>query len=82
MLQIDPKKGTAQTVGNRSVLELAPGLRIWPWHGTVEAADGCIYGIPYAATSVLKFDPRTQKLSTFGQLQAGDKKYSCGVLGP
>ena len=83
VLQIDPRKGTTRMVGD-SVLEHAAGVTSWPWQGTVAAADGCIYGIPRDATSVLRFDPRTQKLSTFGDIPDDNgsyRKYWGGILG-
>ena len=82
VLQIDPseEKGTVRMVGG-SVLELADGVKEWPWFGSVAASDGCVYGIPRNATSVLKFDPRHQTLSTFGKLDEGLDKYRCAVLG-
>ena len=82
VLKIDPAEGTARTVGTRSVLTLAQGVRDYPWYGSIAAADGCIYGIPNNAGSVLRFDPRTQKLSTFGHLVLGKRKYKSAVLGP
>ena len=82
VLQIDPtqKEATARKVGD-SVLGLAVGVTSWPWRGTVAAADGCVYGIPHNAMSVVRFDPRTRKLSTFGHLDAGPDKYDCAVAG-
>ena len=80
VLQIDPSKRTALEVGD-SVLKHSKGVKDFPWYNMVAAADGCIYGIPYNATSVLKFDPRTQELSTFGKLTAR-AKYVSGALGP
>ena len=84
VLQIDPSKGSVRKVGVR-VLEHAGGVKRDIWHGTVAAADGCVYGIPSHATSVLRFDPRTQELSTFGDLR-GDGvdsvRYRSGILGP
>ena len=82
VLQIDPSKGqgTVRMVGD-SVLGLADGVKEWPWFGTVAASDGCVYGIPRNAKSVLKFDPRQKTLSTFGKLGEGLDKYRCAVLG-
>ena len=78
ILKIDPSESTVQMVGD-SVLDHTKVIS-FPWRGTVAAADGCIYGIPYNATSVLKFDPRTQELSTFGHLDDGEEKYNGGIL--
>ena len=84
MLQIDTRNGTVQTVGG-SVLTLEGIAQHRNKHGlygdSVAAADGCIYGVPQGARRVLRFDPRTKKLSTFGEL-GGHVKYEFGVVGP
>ena len=41
-----------------------PGIA--KWFGGVLAADGNIYGIPFNATQVLCFDPRTQQATLVG----------------
>ena len=51
------------------------------WVGGVLAPNGCIYGIPYNSTTVLKIDPATDTTSTFGSL-AGADKWLGGVLAP
>ena len=38
------------------------------WIGAVLAPNGCIYGIPFSATDVLKIDPTTDTTSMFGGL--------------
>ena len=50
------------------------------WSGGVLAADGNIYGIPYNATQVLRFDPRTQQATRVGAELPGGDKWSGGVL--
>jgi hypothetical protein len=56
-----------------------PGDR--KWQGGVLAADGNIYGIPYSATQVLRFDPRTQQATRVGaELPGGNRKWQGGVL--
>ena len=50
------------------------------WYGGLLGLDGCIYGIPNCATAVLRVDPRTQEVSTFGEADLpdtpfGDQKY-------
>ena len=52
MLRIDPKSDQIELVGDSF-----PGR--WKWYGGILAGDGCIYGIPYCAASVLKIDPAT-----------------------
>ena len=49
------------------------------WAGGVLAPNGMIYGIPQDNTAVLKIDPTTDLLTTFGSL-AGSAKWSGGVL--
>ena len=51
-------------------------------HTAVEAADGCIYGIPTQNNTVLRFDPRTNKLTTFGHIEDNAllKNYAPGTL--
>ena len=53
----------------------------YKWSGGVLAADGNIYGIPYQATQVLRFDPRTQQATLVGDQLPGDRvKWQGGVL--
>ena len=50
------------------------------WRGGVLAADGNIYGIPFSATQVLRFDPRTQQATLVGAELPGGGKWRGGVL--
>ena len=50
------------------------------WDGRVLAADGNIYGIPFNATQVLCFDPRTQQATLVGEQLPGSGKWFGGVL--
>ena len=50
------------------------------WGGGVLAADGNIYGIPFDATQVLRFDPRTKQATLVGDQLPGDGKWLGGVL--
>ena len=65
------------------------------WRGAVLGPDGNIYGIPTNATSVLKLDPATRKVTTFGDfgtalapancsgaVHCGLEKWIGGVLAP
>ena len=55
MLKIDPKQQQVSTIGT------LPGGG-WKWHGGVTGPDGCIYGIPANADTVLKIDPMAQRV--------------------
>ena len=50
------------------------------WDGRVLAADGNMYGIPFNATQVLCFDPRTQQATLVGDELPGPGKWHGGVL--
>ena len=74
MLKIDPVRRSCEMVGG-DVRRLAPDVESTAWDGTVAAANGCIYGLPSKARSVLCYDPRTQEISVFGELEdAGSLK--------
>ena len=83
VLKIDTVKGTAEEVGG-SVMEFAGSATDSPWRCPIEGADGCIYCCPRMATSVLRFDPRTHELSTFGDVDTGISQahYIAANLGP
>jgi hypothetical protein len=44
------------------------------WDGSVRGADGCIYGIPFCASRVLKFDPTDHSIKLIGP-DLGDENY-------
>jgi len=53
------------------------------WSGGVLAANGYIYGIPSNSDTILKIDPATDTVTTFGSLGSGsDLKWIGGVLSP
>ena len=52
------------------------------WTDLVLAADGNLYGIPYEADQVLRFEPATSERSFFGDTFSGNKKWQRGVLAP
>ena len=60
----------------------------WKWHGGVVGGDGCIYGIPAHADTVLKIDPHRGELVQipfeYTCHHRNDRKYKYlgGVLGP
>ena len=56
------------------------------WYGGVLAPNGCVYGIPGTANTVLKIDPATDTVTTFGSVSAvtgittAQNSYFDGVL--
>lgn len=40
----------------------------YKWLGGAHGADGCVYGMPSDATSLLKIDPATDRCTTFGRV--------------
>jgi len=72
-----------------SIGVLSPGG--WKWHGGVLGSDGCVYGLPNHADSVLKIVPETGLVTTIGgplkggrnregSKYEGQYKYLGGVL--
>ena len=52
------------------------------WAGGVIGPDGCIYGLPFVAERLLRFDPLTQQATLVGgDLGQGGGKWSCGLVG-
>ena len=97
MLKIDPTHSTSEQVG-RDLRPLAGEANTKAWVDAVAGADGCIYGLPLQANCVLRFDPSTNKFTTFGNVEDTNlnkmhasgvlptdmrvEKYGTGVLGP
>jgi len=52
------------------------------WYGTILGGDGCFYGIPYSATSVLRINPRTDDVRLIGNLPEGIGKWHGGSSTP
>lgn len=52
------------------------------WFGAILGKDGCIYCIPCNANRVLRINPKTGQLSTFGELPKGGWKWRHGALAP
>ena len=82
------------TLGSCRWIELTDGLQLGggiqasvfgslagvdKWVGGVRAGNGCIYGVPYDSTTVLKIDPSDDSTTTFGSLTGGNK-WNGGVL--
>ena len=56
------------------------------WYGGIKGPDGAIYGMPYAAESVLRIDPTTEEVTQLGYLPSedtscGTHKWHGGILG-
>lgn len=49
------------------------------WYGGILGVDGCIYGIPYTATGVLRIDPRNDTVQVLGDF-VGPYKWHGGLL--
>jgi len=52
----------------------------YQWLGGAYGADGCIYGMPSDATSILRIDPLRNEATTFGKVSERKNKYQGGVL--
>ena len=48
--------------------------------GGSHGADGCIYGMPSDATTILRIDPERNEATTFGTVDGGRNKWQGGVL--
>ena len=51
----------------------APSIGRGKYYGGLLGGDGCIYGVPQCADGVLKIDPATQEVTTFGAVPGGWK---------
>ncbi len=51
----------------------------YKWLGGSYGADGCIYGMPSDATSILRIDPITNKATTFGRCSATKNKWQVRI---
>ena len=50
------------------------------WNSSVKGADNCIYGIPYCARRVVKFDPFNNIITEIGpDLGVGGNKWNGGT---
>ena len=50
------------------------------WYGGLVGDDGCIYGIPNSATSVLKINPADETVELMGPVPPGQFKWHGGVV--
>ena len=69
---------SAYSIGTTSTFGSLIGTE--KWTGGVLANDGCIYGIPGASATILKIDPSTNDIYTFGSVGTGQYKWWGGVL--
>eukprot|EP00164_Ancoracysta_twista_P008236 GFYU01011840.1.p1 GENE.GFYU01011840.1~~GFYU01011840.1.p1 ORF type:complete len:387 (-),score=76.85 GFYU01011840.1:40-1200(-) len=77
----DPEKGLEPSVEfiGVDVPELAGNHK---WYGGLLGCDGCVYGIPNCAKSVVKINPATSEVTTIGDLPSGGQKWHGGVTHP
>jgi len=57
----------------------SPDLQ-YKWLGGSYGADGCIYGMPSDATTILRIDPIKNEATTFGKVPNSVNKWQGGVL--
>lgn len=51
-------------------------------HFMLQGLDGCIYGMPYTATGVLRIDPKNDSVEILGNFPHGGWKWHGGLLAP
>mmetsp|Transcript_25075 Transcript_25075/g.37500 ORF Transcript_25075/g.37500 Transcript_25075/m.37500 type:complete len:560 (-) Transcript_25075:210-1889(-) len=68
--------------GSDHVCEIGPPLSEGQnkWYGGILGLDGCIYGMPYTATGVLRIDPKTDTVQVLSNFPAGGYKWHGGLL--
>lgn len=64
----------------RHAEDVDPPDQHYKWLGGAYGADGCIYGMPSDATSILRIDPITNQAVTFGRVSSVINKWQGGVL--
>lgn len=67
-----------------AVEEIGPRLQTGQnkWYGGIKGLDGCIYGMPYTATGVLRIDPTDDSVQILGSFPSGGWKWHGGLLAP
>ena len=45
------------------------------WYGGILGVDGCVYGMPYTATGVLRINPKTDSVEVLGDFPSGGYKW-------
>lgn len=68
--------------GSDRVEEIGPKLSCGQnkWYGGIKGVDGCIYGMPYTATGVLRINPRDDSVQILGNFPLGGWKWHGGLL--
>lgn len=63
--------------GSDKVEEIGPSLSEGQnkWYGGILGTDGCIYGMPYTATGVLRINPRNDSVQILGNYPSGGYKW-------
>ena len=64
------------------LLDAEPLMGRDKWLGGVLGSDGCVYGVPGHATTVLQIDPQTDAVRTLGKPIKGKYKWLRGNLHP
>ncbi len=69
-------------VASEKVTEIGPALTTGQnkWYGGIPGKDGCVYGMPYTATGVLRIDPKTDNVQVLGDFPIGGYKWHGGLL--
>ena len=70
--------------GSDIVEEIGPKLSAGQnkWYGGIKGLDGCIYGMPYTATGVLRINPKNDSVEILGNFPSGGWKWHGGLLSP
>lgn len=70
--------------GSDTVEEIGPKLSEGQnkWYGGIEGLDGCVYGMPYNATGVLRINPKNDSVEVLGDYPSGRWKWHGGLLAP
>jgi hypothetical protein len=68
----------ATMVGKRIILSI--GQNRSKWDGFVNGNDGFLYGIPYNARRVVKFNPVDKSMKMIGPILGENDEWCCGIL--
>ena len=77
-----PRAAAAEETPVAQLIESEPLMGQDKWLGGVLGSDGCVYGVPGHARTVLKIDPRTDDVCTIGGPLLGKYKWLRGNLHP